>query len=276
MLSQPLLPEHAKGTALIASRNSNQAGVQGISVTSQNDATVSLDESDPLVSRHLPNITESRIIEEEDFKRALNQREVIPPPASTAALRLAGRRFQTILRDQKHIRLRITLFSLVIVVIFALIASNILLFLNTARKPTHINVSKAVPALTVTPGKTQLDQIVQVHMSNFAPFAKIRLTHDVQESVRTDANAPFTTLGASGDGDIRIFVDESWEPGSHMIQAEDIMTHFTASAILQVLNDLPLRSPHLLISRPGETTTLNGTLDMGSNQQGANTLQSWC
>ncbi len=274
MLSQPLLPEHAKGNALIASRNSNQAGVQGISVTLQNDATVLLDESDPLVSRHLPNSTESRIIEEEDFKRALNQREVMPPPASTAALRLAGRRFQTILRDQKHIRLRITLFSLVTVVIFALIASNILLFLNTARKPTHINVSKAVPALTVTPGNTQLDQIVQVHMSNFAPFAKIHLTHDVQESVRTDANAPFTTLGASGDGDIRIFVDESWELGSHMIQAEDIMTHFTASTILQVLNDLPLRSPHLLISRPGETTGLNGTLDMGSNQQGANTLQS--
>jgi hypothetical protein len=119
MLSQPLLPEHAKGTALIALRKSNQAGVQGISVTSQNDATVSLEESDPLVSRHLPNITESRIIEEEDFKRALNQREVMPPPASTAALRLAGRRFQTKLRDQKHIRLRITLFSLVIVVIFA-------------------------------------------------------------------------------------------------------------------------------------------------------------
>lgn len=240
------------------------------------ESDVLLDQYDPLLSRHLPNSAEYRTIENDDLIRAADQRELIPQPAPAAVLRLAGRRFQTVLRDQRHIRLRIAFFFLALVVIVALIASSMLLFLNTAHKPTHtnVNVSKAVPALTVTPGNTQLDQIVQVHLSNFTPFAKIRLTHDVQESVRTDIDAPFITLGATGDSDVRIFVDDSWGPGSHMIQAEDIVTHFTASTVLQVLNDLPVRSPHLLISRSGETTALKGALDMGSNQQGANTLQS--
>ncbi len=324
-LSQPLLPEHAEGTAFIAARNSKQASVKSISISLQNDTFISLDEnafppsmlpinpkkktilikdddtqyakdivtvedtedtedtidsdallyqSDPLLSRRPPKSTDSRIIEEEDVRRAAVQGEVIPRPVSSAVPRLAGRRFQMVLRVQGHLRLRIALFFLVIVVIVALIASSVLLFLNTARQPTHMNISKALPALTVTPGNAHLDQIVQVHMSNFTPSAKIRLTHDVQESVRTDTKAPFITLGATGDSDVRIFVEDSWGPGSHMIQAEDITTHYTASTVLQVLNDLPLRPPHLLISRPGVTTALKGPLDMGSNEQGANTLQS--
>ena len=232
--------------------------------------------NDPLISRHLPNSTESRIIEEEDVRRAAGQGEVLPLSFSTSFPRLAGRRFQMALRERGQVRIRIALFSLIIVVLSALIASSVLLFLNTERKPVqaHVNVPKALPTLTVTPGNTQLDQIVQVQVSNFSPFAKIRLTHDVQESVRTDTNAPFITLGATGDGDVRIFVEDSWGPGSHMIQAEDITTHFTASTVLQVMNDLPMRPPHLFISRPGVTTAFNGPLDMGSNEQGANTLQS--
>ncbi len=231
---------------------------------------------DPLISRHLPNSTESRIIEEEDFRRAAGQGEVLPQSFSTTFPRLAGRRFQMAHRELGQVRIRIALFSLVIVVLGALIASSVLLFLNTARKPVqaHMNVPKALPTLTVTPGNTQLDQIVQVQVSNFSPFAKIRLTHDVQESVRTDTNAPFITLGATGEGDVRIFVEDSWGPGSHMIQAEDITTHYTASTVLQVMNDLPMRPPHLFISRPGITIAFNGPLDMGSNEQGANTLQS--
>ncbi len=231
-------------------------------------------QSDPLLSRRLPNSTASLIIEQEDYRRAIDQGEVLLRPASNAFPHQQGSRTQIALKVPEHLRLRIALFLLIIVVVVALIASSVLIFLNTARQSTHTNVSKALPALSVTPGIAHLNQIVQLHMKDFSPSAKIRLTHDVQESVRTGTNAPFIKLGATGDGNVQIFVDDSWGPGSRLIQAEDINTHFTASTVLQVLNDLPLRPPHLLVSRSGVRTALKGQLDMGSNEQGANTLQS--
>ncbi len=53
-----------------------------------------------------------------------------------------------------------------------------------------------------------------------------------------------------------------------------MVTHYTASAVLQVLNDSPSSPPNLLVSLPGTTTELLSSLDMGANEQGANTLQS--
>ncbi len=236
------------------------------------DSDALLDQSDPLLFRRLPSSSTSLIIEQEDYRRAIDQEEVILPPASNAIPHQRGSHTQKALKVPGH--LRIVLFFLSIVVVVALISSSILVYHNSARQYTHTNQSKVLPVLYVTPGIAHLDQIVLVQMSNFSPSAQIRLTHDVQESIRTDTNAPFITLGATGGGDVRIFVDDSWGPGSHMIQAEDINTHFTASTVLQVLNDLPLRPPHLVVSRSGVTTALKGQLDMGSNEQGANTFQS--
>lgn len=229
---------------------------------------------DPLLFRRLPNSASSLIIEQEDYRRAIDQEEVILPPASNAIPHQRGSHTKIALKVPGHLRLHFVLFLLVIVVVVALISSSILVFHSTARQSTHTNESKVLPVLYVTPGIAHLDQIVLVQLSNFSPSAQIRLTHDLQESIRTDKNAPFIVLGATGSGDVRIFVDDSWGPGSHMIQAEDINTHFTASTVLQVLNDLPSRPPHLVVSRSGVTTALKGLLDMGSNAQGANTFQS--
>jgi hypothetical protein len=232
------------------------------------------DQVDPFLSRHLPSSTESIVIEEEDIRRAIEQGDLLPQSASPHVSQLLRPRFNFKMVPRVTVRLRLTLLFLAIMLIVAAIASGALLFLNTTREPAHANAPKALPSLTVTPGNAHSEQIVLVHLSNFSPFAKIRLTHDIQEEVRTDTGAPFITLGANGDSDVRIFVDDSWGPGLHMIEAEDISTHFTASAVLQVMNDLSLRPPHLLISLPGVTTALRSTLDMGSNVQGANTLQS--
>ena len=308
ILSQPLLPERAVETVLAATSNSRQAIVQSISNSKQNDAVgpkdwyaflsqtpmlpvrekkkiilikdedrdgndALLDEFDPLLSRQLPNNTESAKIEEEDIQRAIDEGAMVPQLASSAEPHHPGRGFQKPAVPGR-LRLRLAFFFLTVVVIVALIASSVLLFLNTMRRPVHENVSKALPALTVTPASVYLDQIAQVHISNFSPSAKIRLTHDALESVRTDTSTPSIVLEANGDGDVRIFVDDSWGAGSHTIEAEDVTTHYTASTVLQVLSDIPSHPPHLLISRPGMTTALKGLLDMGSNEQGANTLQS--
>src|SRR5260221_2305962 len=170
--------------------------------------------------------------------------------------------------------LRFAFFLLSVVTILALIGGGVVAFLNPARQTVHATVAKALPALTVTPGIVHADQIVLLHMNNFSPLAKIRLTHDTQETVRTDTGSPFIMLSANGDGDARILVDDTWGPGSHMVEAEDVVTHYTASAVLQVLNDLPLRPPQLFASLPGMTTELLSSLDMGANEQAANTLQS--
>ncbi len=232
------------------------------------------DQVDPFLSRHLPSSTESIIIEEEDIRRAIEQGELISQSTSSHVSRLPWPRFNFKMVPRVPGRLRLSLFFLAILLIVASITSGTLLFLNSTHEPAHANVPKALPSLTVTPGNAHPDQIALAHISNFSPFAKIRLTHDIQEEVRTDTGAPFITLGANGGSDVRIFVDDSWGAGFHMIEAEDIMTHYTASAVLQVINDLSLRPPHLLISLPGVTTALRSTLDMGSNEQGANTLQS--
>lgn len=242
-------------------------------VEDSGDSDASLDQPDPLSFRHLPNSATSLMIEQEDYQRAIDQEEVILP-TSNAIPYQRRKRTQLALKVPGHLQLRIVLFLLVIVVVVASISSSVLMLRHTARQTTHADEPEVLPALSVTPGIAHLDQIVQVQMSNFSPSAQIRLTHDVQESIRTDSNAPFITLGATGGGNVRIFVDDSWGTGSHMIQAEDITTHFTASTVLQVLNDLPLRPPHLVVSRSGGTTALKGPLDMGSNEQGANTFQS--
>ena len=227
------------------------------------------DEADPLLTRHLPGIAESILIEEEDIQRAIEQGEYMAPDLlSSPKPRLPGKR-PLVPRS-----LHLAFFLLSVVTILALIGGGVVAFLNPPRQTVHAKVAKALPALTVTPGIVHADQIVLLHMNNFSPLAKIRLTHDTQETVRTDTGSPFIMLSANGDGDARILVDDTWGPGSHMVEAEDVVTHYTASAVLQVLNDLPLRPPQLFASLPGMTTELLGSLDMGANEQGANTLQS--
>ncbi len=227
------------------------------------------DEADPLLTRHLPGIAESILIEEEDIQRAIEQGEYMAPDLlSSPKPRLPGK------RPLVPQSLRLAFFLLSVVTILALIGGGVVAFLNPPRQTVHATVAKPLPALTVTPGIVYADQIVLLHMDNFSPLTKIRLTHDMQEAVRTDTGSPFIVLSANGDGDARILVDDTWGPGSHIVKAEDVVTHYTASAVLQVLNDSPSSPPNLLVSLPGTTTELLSSLDMGANEQGANTLQS--
>ncbi|HKF35826.1 MAG TPA: hypothetical protein VKB35_02905, partial [Ktedonobacteraceae bacterium] len=227
------------------------------------------DEDDPLLARHLPGITKAILIEEDDIQRAIEQGGYIDPYLfSSLNPRLPGK-WPLVSRF-----LHLAFFLLSVVTILALIGSGVVAFLNPSRQSMHATVAKPLPALTVTPGIVHADQIVLLHMDHFSPLAKIRLTHDIQGTVRTDTGSPFIMLSANGDGDARILADDTWGPGSHTVKAEDVVTHYTASAVLQVLNDSPLSPPNLLVSLPGTTTELLGPLDMGANEQGANTLQS--
>ena len=226
---------------------------------------------DPLLYRQLPERDDATIIEGEDIQRVNDRVVTISRPISSAVPQFPRQRFQI---TMKPLHVRLSLLVITLLVIMTLITSSVLIFLNMNRQPSHVNIVKALPSLSVTPGAIYPDQIVQVHMSNFESSARIRLTHDVAKNVRTDANTSTIILGTNGTGDVRVFVDESWGSGTHTIEAEDITTHYIASTALQVLNELPAHPPHLILSSPGTTTALKGMLDMGSNEQGANTLQS--
>src|SRR5260370_869397 len=197
------------------------------------------DEADPLLTRHLPGIAESILIEEEDIQRAIEQGEYMAPDLlSSPKPRLPGK------RPLVPQSLRLAFFLLSVVTILALIGGGVVAFLNPSRQTVHATLAKALPALTVTPGIVHADQIVLLHMNNFSPLAKIRLTHDTQETVRTDTGSPFSVLSANGDGDARILVDDTWAPGSHIAKAEDVVTHYTASGVLHVLYNEPSRTPN--------------------------------
>ncbi len=226
---------------------------------------------DPLLYRQLPERDDATIIEGEDIQRVNDRVVTISRPISSAVPQFPRQRFQI---TMKPLHVRLSLLVITLLVIMTLITSSVLIFLNMNRQPSHVNIVKALPSLSATPGAIYPDQIVQVHMSNFESSARIRLTHDVAKNVRTDANTSTIILGTNGTGDVRVFVDESWGSGTHTIEAEDITTHYIASTALQVLNELPAHPPHLILSSPGTTTALKGMLDMGSNEQGANTLQS--
>ena len=226
---------------------------------------------DPLLHRQLPNRDDAIIIENENIQRVPGPEVTISRSLSATTPQFPRQRFQIPI---KKLHIRFAFFLITLLVLVSLITSGVLLFFNVNRQSAHVNVSKALPSLSVTPGATYLDQIVQVHLSNFESSARIRLTHDGAKNVRTDASTSILILGTNGMRDVRIFVDESWGFGTHTIEAEDIITHYTASTVLQILNEVPTLPPHLVLNSTGTTDALKGTLDMGNNEQGANTLQS--
>ena len=62
-----------------------------------------------------------------------------------------------------------------------------------------------------------------------------------------------------------MLIEDNWGAGSHFIEAEDIDSHYVASTAIQVMSGGPAQLPHLQLSQT--------ELDLGADQQGANTLQ---
>ena len=109
-------------------------------------------------------------------------------------------------------------------------------------------------------------QVVLLRMSNFSTSTHVFLSHDIQEPVRTDVGSSLIQVGPNGDADLHILVEDTWGPGPHIIEGEDVTTHYTASTTIQVMGAGPVQSPHLLVNQ--------SSLNMGADLQGANTIQS--
>ena len=166
-------------------------------------------------------------------------------------------------------RLRTLFILLAIIAVIALIVDGTLISVGItqnrhAKEPNAIPPSS--PVLTVTPGTVQPGQVVLLRISHFPASTYVSLSHDIQEPVRTEIGTSLIEVGPNGSADLHILVEDSWGAGPHIIEGEDVTTHYTASAIIQIIGAGPLQSPHLEVSQ--------SLLNMGTGLQGANTIQS--
>lgn len=205
--------------------------------------------TDPLKSRHLPNKAEAARIEKEDIRRAqAEQRAALSGPR----LKLGSR------------RMRIAFSVLAIVILLALTLDLVLIFLAFVHPGTH--VAGGMPMLTLSPNKATIGQSVRLHISNFPPTTDVLVTHDVGEAVHTNTVSPLIKVGSSGTADVELVIDSNWGPGFHTIEAEDVTTRYTTSTTLQVIGSGSTKPSHLF--------TDNTFLNMGSDVQYANTIQT--
>jgi hypothetical protein len=220
--------------------------------------------TDPLIARRIPNSVESARIEEEDIKRALA--EGMPTAHN---LRLV--------RPRRAFSLRIAFAILAILAALALIVDGILFSVVVAH-PKHANTvpnGPAVSALRLFPNEVTVTkktgpQQVKVHIMNFLAGHSVQLSHDVQEPVKTVGSSSMFTIGKDGLAEVTIIVDDSWSVGFDQVYAEDITTHFIASAQLQVVGNASSLPAHLeLLGQNGKPIK---SLDFGSVIQGSNTI----
>jgi len=166
------------------------------------------------------------------------------------------------------------LIGLVVVLALLLILDCLMIFFKNSKHQPSLQIPGMHPTLTVTPATARPGQVIVAHLSNFPSSTQVLLLHDIQQMVRTDAGSSLIKMGANGDADVRVLVQDSWEPGNHMLVAEDTHTHYTASVSLQVISNFPARPPHLVVASPDQPGGLTSPLQMGAQVQGANTIQS--
>ena len=228
--------------------------------------------TDPLISRHIPNSVEAARIEEEDIKRALA--EGMP---TSHDLRLV--------RPRRAFSLRIVFAVLALLAVAALIVDSVLLsvVVSHPRRAATTPNGPAVPTLTLSSNVAIIVSIVdgvkknivvpvQVHIRNFPRYDNIQLTHDVQEAVTTTnpGGSSIVTTRKDGSADVTLKVDDSWAVGFDQVYAEDVATHYTASAQLQVKGASPSSPAHLdLLDQHGN---LVNSLNFGSVVLGTNSI----
>jgi hypothetical protein len=209
------------------------------------------DRTDPLAVRKLPSGREGRRIDREDIRRAAREGYVVVP--------LAGRFVRV---RMSFLRLAVT--ALIGLAVFGMLADGLLAFVAFFH-PYQSNQSTGSPLITLSANKVDYGQTIVVHITHFSPSANVFLSRDMNEQVENDTNSSFIRMGQDGSRDVHIPIDKSWEPGSHLLEAEDMTTHYTASANLLVMSG-SMASPQLVLS----TTQL----DFGADLQGTNTIDT--
>lgn len=213
--------------------------------------------TDPLIARRFPDSTEAARIEAEDMQRI-------------AAEGLAT--YSPSVPRKRPSRIRVAFASLAVLAILALTIDSILVsvaFLN--KRPTP-SIPNGPPTLTLSATNVTYGQNIILHIRHFSSSSEVYLTRDVEEAITL--NPSNATVGptrsmirvdASGNADVSMFIESTWDPGFHTIEAEDIQTRYTASTSLHIDNAGPTRPPHLIVD--------NLEIDLGAATVGANSIR---
>jgi hypothetical protein len=208
------------------------------------------DQADALLLRSFPTPSTGKL-PDDSANNAIMKRS---QPTSTLR-RLPNTRVPMSPRLQRALRV------IVIIALFALLMDCILMAVGAFHRGGA--ASQANPLLTVTPGVAHPGQTVSLHLSHFTPLTQVFLTHDIQIMVITDTASSLVQVDASGNAIVQIRIG-AWGSGQHSIQGEDVKTHYTAIATIQIVGDGKILPSHLVLSQ--------NTMDMGSDLQNANTI----
>jgi hypothetical protein len=204
--------------------------------------------ADPLVRRSAPLSTLPT-------EQKHSERVTGPMPLS-----LSGRRGRFTLA-------RLIVFSLILLAVLGFIIDGALAAVALSRYHSATIAAPIVnspPALALSENKVRSGQLVHLHILHFSAASSILLTRDTGISVKTNAGNGFIHLNRTGSSDVTFSIGKSWRPGFHTLEAEDVITHYTASTTLQVVSDL---------NSPSPLSVSSTSLDFGADMQGTNTIQ---
>ena len=211
--------------------------------------------TDPLLARRFPNSADVARIEAEDVRRAMAEGLVTIPlmPKRSAPTRT---------RKRMHVAFAI----LALLAVVALVMDGGLVFVTFLHSHHLTNVPNGPPSLTLSSNAARIGQTVILHIQHFSPNTDVYVTHDIQETVELTSGSALFKVASDGSANETLLVDASWTPGYHTIEAEDVATRYVASATLQITGSGPTVPSRLNIS--------TSSLDLGTDYQGANTIQS--
>ncbi len=213
--------------------------------------------TDPLQSRHFPNGLESARIEAEDERRARAAGLIASP---------AGR------KTTRTMHLRIAFVSLAILAILALTIDTTLVSVAFLHPHHTVVPVGGPPTLTLSikdtkDNKVYMGQAVTILLTHFTPATSVYITRDVGVPILLNSGFPVARIDKNGSATTSTVISKDWSPGFHNVEAEDIVSHYTANATLQIVGAGSSKPSHLIIK------TLS--VDMGSDHQGSNTIQNF-
>jgi hypothetical protein len=204
-------------------------------------------EADPLLQRPFPNPAEMLRIEQEDIERA-NRSQISAPLRQRS-------------KPLRWLSVGVTILALVALLVDVWLVS--ISYLRATPPAQQISVLDS-PTLILSSSEVNYGQSVDLQIQHFSPQARVMLTRNIGEEIKTSTGGSTVTMDQMGSASISLPIGSDWNPGLHTIGAVDLVTHYTASVSLRVVAG-PTRASQLLVS----TTKL----DFGTALQGANTIQ---
>jgi len=214
------------------------------------------DYPDPLQSRHFPDSSEAARIEEEDMRRAVGVGAAPSAAHPTQEPRQVRR------ARMQHVLTGLSIFALLLLIGDGLLVSSSFLRHSS---PAPVHAISSPPSLTLSLNTVYYGQSVTLYIRHFSPTSQVALTYDVGEALRLDSGKSSIQVGQNGAADVGMYIDTGWSPGAHTIAAEDLATHYTAHASLQVAAGK---------THPAQLVLSTVQFDLGADIQGANTMQT--